>query len=258
MDNAADGHVCNQKELFFEYFDDPTTITGATSSSVSPGKGTIHLKLTFEDETPGSTLTLTDVWYMPQCPANLISQAKLNDVDVFYDNKDWSIYLKATRQILGYVSRINNSFVFKTLDNLDIAVQLIQGDNKVFQWPENAIYYASSPLSLSKWHARLGHPNIINLRQHLKRLDISYSDDIDDGFFYHSCEMAKATKKYNWTPQKRPTALFQKVHTDMVGKIKPKGMLDEIYFFTFTDVIGDYSTQQPFNQWSKTVVFVAI
>lgn len=87
LDNAADGHVCNEKHLFTSYYDDSTSITGATASTISPGKGVICLKLALEDGSPGSTLTLTNVWYIPQCPANLVSQARLNDAGVFYNNE---------------------------------------------------------------------------------------------------------------------------------------------------------------------------
>lgn len=33
---------------------------------------------------------------------------------------------------------------------------------------------------------------------------------------------------------------FQEIHTDMVEKIKPKEMLNEIYFFTFTNAYSKY------------------
>ena len=39
---------------------------------------------------------------------------------------------------------------------------------------------------------------------------------------------------YNRTPQERATGIFQKVHSDLVGPIKPAGLLEEIYFFNFT------------------------
>lgn len=155
LDNAADSHVCNQKHLFTTYDDDPTQITGATASTISPGKGTICLNLALEDKSPGSTLTLTNVWYMPQCPANLVSQARLNDSNAFYDNEDWTLYLRdktMKRIILGYIPRVNNSFIFKTTQNQDVAIHLTHTGNtdiEPYQWPENAIYKTSRPTKLS-------------------------------------------------------------------------------------------------------------
>lgn len=54
--------------------------------------------------------------------------------------------------------------------------------------------------------------------EHPKRFDIPYSDDFNDGFYCHSCEMAQATKKYNRTPCERPGGPFQEIYTDMVEK----------------------------------------
>lgn len=239
LDNAADGHVCNQKQLFSIYHDDPMQIAGATSSTTSPGKGIIQLKLALEDGMPGSTLTLTNVWYMPQCPANLVSQARLNDSNVFYNNENWTLYLRDTRQILGYAPRINNSFVLKTIQNQDmIGVHLTRATTDVdapYQWPEYAIYKTTSPIKLSTWHARLGHMNFAWTIKYLKGLNIPYTDDVTEDFFCDSCELAKATKKYNRNPQKRASEPFREIHTDMIGAIKPIGFLDERYFFTFTD-----------------------
>ena len=245
LENAADSHVCNQKHLFSTYYDDPTPISGATASTLSPGKGTICLNLALEDGSPGSTLTLTNVWYLPQCPANLVSQARLNDSNAFYDNEDWTLYLRDSslkRVTLGYIPRVNNSFILKTIQDQDVAVHLVSHDaidvdsEPYYQWPQHAVYKTSGPIKLSTWHARLGHMNFIWTTQYLKKLDIPYTNDaIKDSFFCHTCEMSKATKRYNREPQKHATEPFQEVHTNMIGQIKPTGFLGERYFFTFTD-----------------------
>lgn len=196
LDNAADGHVCNEKRLFSTYYDDPTVITGATASITSPGQGTIRLRLALENGTPGSTFTLTGVWYMPQCPANLVSQARLNDSNVFYDNENWTLYFRNTKQILGYVPRVNNNFIFKTIQNQDVGIHLTRTDSDApYQWPKYAVYKTKCPTKLTTWHARLGHMNFTWTMQYLKRLNIPYADDITENFFCNSCELAKATKK---------------------------------------------------------------
>lgn len=55
---------------------------------MSPGKGTIQLELAFENGLLGANLTLTNVWFIPQCPVNLVSQARLNNSNIFYNNKN--------------------------------------------------------------------------------------------------------------------------------------------------------------------------
>lgn len=234
LDNAADMHVCNQREVFLDYSNNPSAMTGATSSGLSPGRGTIRLHLAHADGSAGAILTLHDVWYIPQSPANLVCQAKLNDSGIYYSNETWYLYTKEGKKNVGYVPRIRNNFVFKIWNNLGMAIHLTQTASEIFQWPLEAIFHTSKVIPLSTWHVRLGHLNIPGLRKYLKRLDISYDDDITESYYCHACELGKATKIYNRIPQERATENFQYIHTDMVGAIKPKGFLDEMYFFTFT------------------------
>lgn len=83
LDTASDEHVCNDKSLFMEYYNDPISITGATASSISPGKEKVKINLVLENGTQGSKMTLSQVMYMPQCPANLVSNYKLNQSGVY-------------------------------------------------------------------------------------------------------------------------------------------------------------------------------
>lgn len=244
---ASDEHVCNDKSLLFDYYESLTDMNGVSGACISLGRGKAILHLALKDNTPGTVMTLTDVMYMPQCPANLVSNYKMAMANVYWHSKDWEIYHGSTKQVLGYAQLVYKSQIFKTLDHLDIAVHLFQGDNETYQWPGLQTFHVSKPITLTKWHVRLGHLNFVDLKRLLIRFNIPYLDDAsDDKFFYHSCEMAKATKKFNRTPQPRPSEPFQKIHTNMVGKIKPSGMLDEIYFFTFTDAYSRFtiSTQQ--------------
>lgn len=77
--------------------------------------------------------------------------------------------------------------------------------------------------------------NLIWTTKHLKNLNIPYTDDITEDFYCDSCKMAKVTKRYNQSLQVCPSEPFQKIHTNMVGPVKPMGFLGERYFFTFTD-----------------------
>ena len=115
-----------------------------------------------------------------------------------------------------------------------MATHLMQTDESTFQWPNTSVYHTSAITDLSTWHARLGHLNLIICRAFLKRLDVSYSDNVNKDWYCSSCELGKATKIYNRTPQERAIGIFQKVHSDLVGPIKPAGLLEEQYFFTFT------------------------
>lgn len=253
LDNATDMHVSNQLDNFLSYADSPSAMTRATSSGISPGRGITRLHLELEDGTKGAILTLHDVWYIPQSPANLVSQARLNDAGVHYSDESWYLYTKIERTNIGYVPRVQNNFIFKArheTQSISSPLEAISvsssGSNEV------ALNTTAGSISLRTWHIRLGHLNPYDLRKYLKALDISYEDDIEERSYCHACELGKATKVYNRVPQERETEPFCYIHTDMVGPIKPKGFLDEIYFFTFTCDATRYThvyTAKRKNEW---------
>ena len=234
MDSAADMHVCNHRPSFTDYIDYPTGLAGSTSTGTSPGRGTIQKTLTSEDGSPCSVLTLNNVLYIPQCPVSLVSLGLLNQHSIFYDNSNWRLFLEPTKKIICYVPRVNSNFMLQTIDTLDMRMHLNKIDENTYQEENVAIHQTFIKFKLTTWHARLGHLNIPTCRKYLKTLNITFVDDINQGWFCHACEMGKATKIYNRTPQEKATEIFQKINSDMVGPIKPVGLLEELYFFTFT------------------------
>lgn len=235
LDNAADMHVSNCLENFLSYADNPSAMTGATSSGMSPGRGITRLHLAHKDGSDGAILTLHDVWYISQSPANLVSQARLNDSGVHYNDETWYLYTKKDHKNIAYVPRTNNNFIFKIQDAPDrIIRRSTETNDHLSPLSKDVILNTTKAVSLSTWHIRLGHLNMTELRKYLKTLSISYVDNVESNSYCHACELGKATKTYNRTPQERETEPFRYIHTDMVGAIKPKGFLDEIYFFTFT------------------------
>lgn len=86
-------------------------MTGATTLRTSPGNESVRLPLAPEDELPGAILNLYDVWYIPKCLANLISQGKLNDAGVHYNDENWRLYENNSRKVIKYVFEINNCYV---------------------------------------------------------------------------------------------------------------------------------------------------
>lgn len=220
-----------------EYRAHTTRIGGSTSHGISPGRGKIRLRLALKDGSEGLILNLSNVFYLPNSPCNLLSLGLLNNSGIYHDNENETLYEIHTRQILAQAQRWRNSYLLKPLNLSDGAVNLLRVDNATYQGPPNILHTASSPASvlpLSVWHKRLGHTNFPSLKTFLRRLSIPFSND-SDGYICDSCQRAKATKVYNRGPQKRVQRPYQLVHTDLVGPIKPIGFAGERYFFTFTD-----------------------
>ena len=76
IDSGATRHVCNNKKFFTEYdsVEDGTVLyMGNSSTAAVKGKGKVDLEFT-----SGKTLTLTDVYHVPEVRKNLVSGSLLN------------------------------------------------------------------------------------------------------------------------------------------------------------------------------------
>lgn len=195
------------------------------------------LRLALKDGSEGLILNLSNLFYLPNSPCNLLGLGLLNNSGIYQDNENEILYEIYTRQILAQAQRWRNSYLLKPLNLSDGAVNFLRVDNATYQGPPKILHTASSlasVLPLSVWHKRLGHTNFPSLKTFLRRLSIPFSND-SDGYICDSCQRAKATKIYNRGPQKRVQTPYQLVHTDLVGPIKPIGFAGERYFFTLTD-----------------------
>ena len=104
LDCAADICVCNQRELFTDFVESPTALSGVTSAGVSPGWGTVSLMLALENGQIGAQIQMVHVLYIPQSPVSLISLHKLNKAGFYWDNRSWSLSdEKRGGKIVGYV-----------------------------------------------------------------------------------------------------------------------------------------------------------
>lgn len=88
-----------------------------------------------EDETEGVIFNLSNVYYLPDSPSNLISLAELNDNNIFYDNKRQTLYQKVTKKILASAERWRKSFILKLLSPSVAAVRLTKVSKDTYQAP---------------------------------------------------------------------------------------------------------------------------
>ena len=76
IDSGATKHVCKDRSLFKSYkaMDDGSVLyMGNSSTAIVKGKGNVQLEFTF-----GKTLTLTDIYHVPQVRKNLVSGSLFN------------------------------------------------------------------------------------------------------------------------------------------------------------------------------------
>lgn len=105
VDSAADVYVCNNLTIMTDYYEQLTNVGGSTSESIFQGQGKVQLRLSQKDGSEGVIFNLSDVYFLPHSPCNLVSLRKLNSNYIFYDNENETLYHVKTRKILAYAQR---------------------------------------------------------------------------------------------------------------------------------------------------------
>lgn len=105
MDSAADVHVFNDFTIMTDYHKQPTNVGGSTSEGIFPGRGNVRLRLSQKDGSEGVILNLSDVYFLPHSPCNLVSLGRLNSNYIFYNNENKTLYHVKTRKILAHAQR---------------------------------------------------------------------------------------------------------------------------------------------------------
>lgn len=231
-----------------------TKVGRSTSDGISPGRGTVQIRLALKDGTEGVILNLCNVYYLPNSPSNLVSLSFLNDAGIYYDNEQQALYNKASRRPFAFTQRWERSFLLHPLNLSVSAANLLKTEDNLYQDTKPKIHQTwSVKLPLTIWHKQFGHLNFPALRKHLAHHNICYTND---EHICDSCKRAKATKHYNCTPQERAKRPYQFVYTDLVGPMTPLRFGAKSYFFTFSDdntrITETYTGRQK-SKWLKSL-----
>ena len=105
VDSAADVHMCNDKSIMTVFQNRPTKVVGSTLDRISPGRGTICLRLELEDGSEELILKLKNVYYLLNSSCNLISLGLLNNSNIFHNNKCENLYEVTSKRVLAQAKR---------------------------------------------------------------------------------------------------------------------------------------------------------
>lgn len=70
----------------------PIKVGGLTSNSISPSRGKIKIRLALKVRIKGLVFILTNVFYLPSSPSNLVNLGLLNKAGIYHHNKDQTLY----------------------------------------------------------------------------------------------------------------------------------------------------------------------
>lgn len=185
-----------------DFIENPTKVRGSTSDGITPGRKKVKIKLALKDGTKGLILTLTNIFYFPNSPFNLVSLGLLNNADIYHHNEEKMLYNLKSRKTFAFAKRYRINFFLHLLNLFAAAINLLRN---------NEVYKKNGPsinqMQIGKlppifWHQRLRHLNLALLKKHFTRHNIEFVNDAKR-FVCDSYEKAKTRKQYNCTPQQR-------------------------------------------------------
>lgn len=133
----------------------------STSHSILPNKERVKIRLALEDGTEMIVITLTNVFYFPNSPSNLVSLGLLNNARIFHYNKDQTRYDQKIRKIFTFTQYYNTSFFLHLLNLSIAAVSLLKHNNIYESKKPNIDQMQDKKLSFTCWHECLGQLNFI-------------------------------------------------------------------------------------------------
>ena len=106
LDSTANIYVCNNRNLFIDFVEKSTRLSGVTLLDISLGWGTVTFLFVLEDGQARAQIQMTNILYIPQSPASLIILHKLNNARLYWDNKSWHLYNNNDdKKVVGYTSK---------------------------------------------------------------------------------------------------------------------------------------------------------
>ena len=162
LDNACNGHVCNDKALF-----EPDSLRSVDSNILVGNSAKVQIGLIgiVNAKTNNCDLRFENVSFNPDSPANLISVSRLL-------KKGWVVKeFSLTRIVLckGLFQMIG------VKDENDLWVVPIEPTRCLISDGKPVVKLNVSCLSLVEWHRCFAHQNMQYTREHLNRLGIQYT-----------------------------------------------------------------------------------
>lgn len=236
LDSCASRHLTNQRDSLKDYrkLENTSNIgTAATGTKVSiVGVGSIELEQEIDGVT--SKFTLDNVGYAPNLVTNLISAPWAQKSGIYIHllpGKDGRMEARKDGKTIMKGNSIDDGIC--ELPNITVSSKR---NTKI------ALFSAGKTDGLKLMHRRAAHVSVRTLQDMLK-LNAAYGLDIlqnatkGDNICKACCD-GKATKSSHKSREKSKKDVLELVHSDLAGKIKPKGLNGEEYMQLLVDDVS--------------------
>ena len=104
MNSVANIYVYNNLRLMTDFAKKPK-IGKLTLDKISPGQGTIQIRLALEDKIEGVIFNFCNIYYLSNSSSNIINLNFLNDINIYYNNKWQVLYNKANQKPFAFIQQ---------------------------------------------------------------------------------------------------------------------------------------------------------
>ena len=235
IDSGASQHITHYRARYLDYtaVNDQGSVTIADGTKLHAyGIGSIGVA------TKEGTITLRDVWYVPNIGTSLISVARMVDAGyrVEFNKTTCSISKKAMQTVLGY----RHGSLYHINDMSASLLNTATVENKANL---GLTTNQSSKATIAVWHRRLCHRSLDeNALRYIspKVTDLHVSDKPNSAEkICGICAMGRQHKEAQTKTREKPSELLSMVHSDLCGPMQTPSINGERYFVTFIDEKAD-------------------
>lgn len=244
VDSGCTTHMSMRKDWFVKYSTkDSKEITVANNQKLkSNGVGDVEVNL--KDDVQK---TITDVIYVPDIAANLLSVSKMTEMDlvVVFDKDKCRIYDKTECKIKGNykvsasnvdgVYRLDQSMQPSSPQKPEVAATTLE-DKATKGTPEFAALSVTK-VTRDVWHRRLGHLSQASMEMLKNGLadGISFNDDEQVQHCIPCIKGKQARKAFPKGKARRAQDKLELIHSDVCGPMSVNSWGGKRYLLTFTD-----------------------
>jgi hypothetical protein len=233
LDTGASHHMCNDRTLFEDYIPNSSSempIDTAAGPTRADGISAVRLKL-ITSTGMEKEVRLEQVYHLPELSVNLLSANRIGQKGFYIDGITHTIRKRPTGEELCAFVETSSFMRILTAEARDQAFA--------------ASTQKPKPEAVQLWHRRLGHlgtDNVIRTAnsttgialEDVKKKDTAHlSDqeakssllnDLPSKTICKPCVTAKSLRTQSKKPQTRAMRAFDRIHIDVIGPIKPKGI----------------------------------
>lgn len=109
-----------------DFIENRTKVGGLTLDGILLGKKKVKIRFALKDEIEKLVLTLTNVFYFPNSPFNLVILGLLNNAGIYHHNEDQILYNLKTQKTFTFAERYKTSFFLHLLNLLAAVVNFFK------------------------------------------------------------------------------------------------------------------------------------